>query len=445
MSAIYQQVQDHEQRWLASAPPHWEVKRLRHAAEINPPTPVSTEEVEVSFVPMEAVGEFGGLDLSRSRPRSEVRSGYTGFVDGDVVVAKITPCFENGKGALADELINATGYGTTELHVLRARAGIDPKYLFYITISHPFRHSGEGAMYGAGGQKRVSTEFVEEFRCAFPPLDEQRAIADFLDDKTAAIDEMISDKRRMLDHLAEQRQTIVDELVLARGLADIPTMESEVPGIGHIPAHWRVVRLKFLGDVKTGITKGRTPSDAKLSDVPYLRVANVQDGYLDLEDVATIPATRQEIERFALRRGDLLMNEGGDNDKLGRGTVWEGQISVCLHQNHVFAVRPRPGIDPYWIDLVAQTSYMRHFFLGRANQSTNLASISATNLKEAPIVMPPPAEREAIIKAVHCRRSALDELVALLTTQIGNLHEYRRSLISEAVTGKLPVREEAFA
>jgi type I restriction enzyme S subunit len=415
-------------------------------ADINPPVPPSAEDQDVSFVPMEAVGELGGLDLSRTRSIGEVRSGYTGFVDGDVVVAKITPCFENGKGALADQLVNGIGFGTTELHVLRAHAGVDPKYLFYVTISHPFRHSGEGAMYGAGGQKRISTEFVQEFRWALPPLEEQRAIAGFLDEKTAAVDDLIADKLRMIDFLTETRRTTVDELVLARGLANNgPTQTSDVPGIGRIPAHWQVLRLKFLGEVRSGITKGRTPSSTELCDVPYLRVANVQNGYVDLEDVATIPATHQEVQRFALRPGDLLMNEGGDYDKLGRGTVWEGQIDPCLHQNHVFAVRPRPGVNPYWLDLVAQTSYMRHFFTSRAKQSTNLASISATNLKEAPVVMPPLAEQEAILAAVRSRRSTLDQLRDLLTTQLGHLREYRRSLISEAVTGKLPVRDEAFA
>jgi type I restriction enzyme S subunit len=134
------------------------------------------------------------------------------------------------------------------------------------------------------------------------------------------------------------------------------------------------------------------------------------------------------------------MNEGGDNDKLGRGTVWEGQIEPCLHQNHVFAVRFRGTIDPDWVDLVTQAGYMRHFFLGRAKQSTNLASISATNLKEAPILVPPVKEQSAILDSVWAQRLHLDRLNELNERQISRLREYRQTLISAAITGQLDVR-----
>ena len=202
-------------------PEGWKRRRLRFDVEVNP---VKSEielppDTEVSFVPMDAVGELGGLDLSQARPLDEVYNGYTYFADGDVCVAKITPCFENGKGALAQDLTNGVAFGTTELHVLRPLEGLDARFLFYMTLAHDFRSFGEAEMLGAGGQKRVPEGFLNDWRPPLPPLDVQRQIAQFLDEKTARIDALIEKKRALLDRLAEKRQALVRQLeeVLATG------------------------------------------------------------------------------------------------------------------------------------------------------------------------------------------------------------------------------------
>lgn len=172
----------------------WREKPLRFLCHLNPTkSEVShlPEQTEVSFVPMEAVGEYGGLDLSQSKPIESVLQGYTYFRDGDVLIAKITPCFENGKGSIASGLNGGIGFGTTELHVLRCREEINARFLFYVTLSHEFRHRGAGWMYGAGGQKRIPEEYLRNFVAPVPPLDEQEAIADWLDDRTKRIDELM--------------------------------------------------------------------------------------------------------------------------------------------------------------------------------------------------------------------------------------------------------------
>jgi type I restriction enzyme S subunit len=135
--------------WLGKIPTHWEARRMKYAAALNPPgreVRKSPSDLEVSFVPMELVGEYGGMDLSRVKPLAEVAQGYTYFRDGDVVIAKITPCFENGKGARAMGLTNGIAFGTTELHVLRAHEVIEGRFLFYLTLSHGFRKLGEAEM-----------------------------------------------------------------------------------------------------------------------------------------------------------------------------------------------------------------------------------------------------------------------------------------------------------
>jgi type I restriction enzyme, S subunit len=210
--------------------------------------------------------------------------------------------------------------------------------------------------------------------------------------------------------------------------------------VGEIPAHWEVMGLKRLADVRGGVTKGRKLGDVKVLELPYLRVANVQDGYIDTNDVATIEILPEELERYSLRKGDVLMNEGGDNDKLGRGAVWDAHISPCLHQNHVFAVRPQKSDLSDWITLVTSSSYAKFYFYSRAKQSTNLASISATNIKRFPIVLPPMEERLEILRYVAAHESKTEHAFEKATSAIDRLKEYRTAIITSAVTGSIDVR-----
>jgi type I restriction enzyme S subunit len=204
-----------------------------------------------------------------------------------------------------------------------------------------------------------------------------------------------------------------------------------------LPGHWRVKRLKFLADVRSGVTKGRDLAGPTV-EVPYLRVANVQDGFVDLSDVATIPVGVGEVERFALQPGDVLMNEGGDNDKLGRGAVWRGQIAPCLHQNHVFAVRCH-SVDPDWLALVTAAKYAKHYFLRMAKQSTNLASIASSDVKELPVVLPPEDEQKAILRHVGRETAKIDGLMGKVREQRRFLRERRAALVTACVTGAIRV------
>ena len=429
--------------WLGTIPAHWKTIRLKHAVDLNP----SKSEVrdlpddrEVSFVPMEAIHESGGLTLETTKELGDVIDGYTYFREGDVLAAKITPCFENRKGALATDLDGRIGFGTTELHVLRATELIDRDFLYYSTMSVPFREQGAAVMYGAGGQKRVPDDFIENLRWPLPPPDEQRTIAAFLDRATDRIDALIDNKERLVALLEEKRSALVSHVVTTGLGPDAELQDSGVAWLGQIPAGWDVVRLKFLADVQSGITKGKKyDEEEETVALPYLRVANVQDGYLNLDEIAEIEVAVDEVNRYALRRGDVLMNEGGDFDKLGRGTVWTGEIEPCLHQNHVFAVRPR-DIESEWLAAITLTHYAKHFFILRSVQSTNLASISMTSLQNLPVVVPPSDERQEVLKHVDEKTAQIDTLIERVEDGIERLREYRTALISAAVTGEIDVR-----
>ena len=246
-------------------PEVWTRRRLRFDARLNPKKSsldMAPDDL-ASFIPMDAVGAYGGLNLDDVRELEVVYNGYTYFADGDLCIAKITPCFENGKGALAAGLTNGVGFGTTELHVVRPGPNIDPGFLFYVSIAHDFRKLGESEMYGAGGQKRLDESFIKDWMAPLPPRDTQRRIARFLDEKTARIDGLIEKKRELLDRLAERRQALITRAVTKGLNPQAPMKPSGIDWLGDIPAHWKVKRLRFLlnGGTLNGLYKTKDAFD----------------------------------------------------------------------------------------------------------------------------------------------------------------------------------------
>ncbi|MFG2650011.1 restriction endonuclease subunit S [Streptomyces sp. NPDC048436] len=178
--------------------------------------------------------------------------------------------------------------------------------------------------------------------------------------------------------------------------------------------------LSGLADVSGGVTLGRTVPEGASVELPYLRVANVQDGYIDTADMKTVRVLQSEVSRFAIRRGDVLLTEGGDFDKLGRGAVWDGRLEPCLHQNHVFRVRCRDSaLLPEYLALYLASDEGRRYFLSIAKQTTNLATINSSQLKAMPILSPSLAEQRRIVEvlaALADKERAIEAAIAKLKT-----------------------------
>ncbi|SDJ82735.1 restriction endonuclease subunit S [Paenibacillus naphthalenovorans] len=292
------------------------------------------------------------------------------------------------------------------------------------------------------GVPGLSREYAYNKICSLVPIEEQRLITLYLDQQTAKLDQLIEKKQRLIDLLQEKRQALITEAVTKGLNPNVALKDSGIEWLGQIPEHWNIVRLKFIAKVRSGVTKGRNLSDRETVELPYLRVANVQDGYLDLSEVTTISVMPHEVERYSLRNGDVLMNEGGDFDKLGRGTRWNGEIDPCLHQNHVFAVRPKDINYSDWINLYTSSEPAKRYFIMKSKQTTNLASISSSNIKELQLPFPDKKERDEIIKFVSVHTERLDRLVSLIEKQVDVIREYRQALITVAVTGQIDVREK---
>jgi type I restriction enzyme S subunit len=205
---------------------------------------------------------------------------------------------------------------------------------------------------------------------------------------------------------------------------------------------WDMVTFDDVFVIVSGVTKGQKVAADVAVEVPYLRVANVQRGRLDLSIVKSIVVRASDIQRYELRTGDVLMTEGGDWDKLGRAAIWRDEIQGCIHQNHVFRVRPASSdIAPEWVIAYTNSPLGRAFFENAAKQTTNLASINLTQLRGCPLPLPPLAEQRRILAKVDELMALCDALQAGLDAGDTKRNRLLDALLHEALESRLEVVE----
>ena len=319
--------------------------------------------------------------------------------------------------------------------------GMHPSFWRYVHAAAYLIRLNVPSIKQTSGIQNLDQQSYFDERAAYPTGDEQVTIANFLDHETARIDALVEEQQQLIELLKEKRQAVISHAV-TKGLdPDVPMKDSGVEWFGDVPEHWMVGPLRWYATVQGGLAKGKTyDAETQTIELPYLRVANVQDGYVELSTVHTIVISVSELPRYRLRLGDVLMNEGGDNDKLGRGTVWQGEIANCLHQNHVFAIRTNQQLMPKWLSMFTRSSAARTYFYIFSKQSTNLASISSSNVMSCPIPLPPKDEQSDILNLVSQETARIEALQAEGERVISLLQERRSALISAAVTGKIDVR-----
>jgi len=422
--------------WLGDVPEGWTCSRLRYFAELNPSKSETihlSRDTEVSFLPMEAIGEDGSIKLDREKPISEVESGYTYFRDGDITIAKITPCFENGKGALMAGLSNGIGFGTTELIVIRPNGNTHERFLQWVFQSTPFRKLGEGFMYGAGGQKRVPDDFVRNFCMAWPSYLDQTFIAAFLDRETAKIDTLIAKQEKLIQVLKEKRQAMISHAV-TKGLdPNVQMKPSGIEWLADVPEHWSVSRMATLFS---------EVSESGPDELPILSVSihtGVSDKELDDSEMDRMVTRSDDKSKYKrVRPGDLVYNmmrawQGG----FGTVTV-EGLVSPA----YVVARPKNPLITAYLEGLLRTPQaieQMRRYSQGVTDFRLRLYWGEFKNIY---IALPPLDEAIKIMKHIGTETCKINALIAKAEQAIVLQKEHRTALISAVVTGKIDVRNE---
>ena len=309
------------------------------------------------------------------------------------------------------------------VYYVRPHAGDDMRFLRHLLDFLPLK-----TLNAATGVPGLSRRDAYALRGVFPLIEEQAAIARTLD----AVDTALERNRLSVECARQCHHSLLHEL-LQRGFS--PTQDRR----RSYPKHWRVVRVDEVANIGSGLTLGKDVSGLKTVKLPYLRVANVQDGHLNLATVKTVAVLVDEVPKFRLEAGDVLMTEGGDIDKLGRGTIWEGQIPNCLHQNHVFRIRPnRELLEPGYYALVVESDIAKSYFSRVAKRTTNLASTNKMQVRAFQFPMPPTTSEQRQIVEVMALEQSLSQALSSKETALRAL---KKSLMHDLLTGKVRVRD----
>jgi type I restriction enzyme S subunit len=397
------------------------VKRLGHALE------KIDERVPGIDLPLMSVSQTRGVirrsELTGAPQRAESLDAYKVCREGDIVFNKMK--IRSGAMGVAPE----DGLVTYHYEVMRLRDGMDARYIVHLMKSSWFtseliareRGISAGGEYGGIRTTEVPFSVLRTIEVRLPEVCEQRQIADYLDRETARIDTLIEEQQRLIEMLGERRA------------AAIATRLESLGGM---------TRLKHVSTVQTGVTLS---GEGDLADPewPYLRVANVQVGYVDLREIKTVRVPPDKAAMSMLQPGDVLMTEGGDIDKLGRGAIWRGELPDMLHQNHVFAVRPDKTLDSeflvYWLDGPVARTYFRT----TAKQTTNLAGTNKWTLGNLPVPAPPLNEQRRFVEILDEQAARIDTLITETERFIELARERRAALITAVATGQIDAREMA--
>jgi type I restriction enzyme, S subunit len=354
---------------------------------------------------------------------------------------------------------------------------VDPTYLCYALNSPILRRQADRAARGVA-QKTVTLGSLREFNVPLAPLAEQRRIVARVDAlfaeiaegevalaaarkgldtfrrallKAAVTGELTKDWRTanpvtetgddVLTRISKYRAS--DGAQKARARRATGTKPLDNSALPDLPESWAWASLGEIGEIVGGATvdKKRKPTDPVT--VPYLRVANVQRGHVDLSTVKRITVERASAEKLRLVAGDLLLNEGGDRDKIGRGWVWEATVPDMIHQNHVFRVRLHSdSLNPFFVSHYAN-EMGRRFFIEGGKQTTNLASISLSKISMLPVPIPPPAEAAEILRRVSDALAAAADVLAVFDAEAADAARLKQSILKAAFEGRLVPQDPA--
>jgi len=364
--------------------------------------------------------------------------------------------------------------GAEGVKILKPSGGLIPKYLYYLLRSLQIPSRGYSRHF----------QFLRKFHFPRAPEDQQKHIVAEIEKQFSRLDEAVANLKRVKANLKRYKAAVLKAAVegrlveteastarregreyetgkqllqriletrrdqwLARadkvgGKGKGKYKEPAAPdttGLPELPEGWVWARLDAIAALKGGITVDSKRKDPAARSVPYLRVANVQRGYLDLSEVKFIEAPESDIKELRLQRGDILFTEGGDRDKLGRGWIWEGQLADCIHQNHVFRARL------FLIDISQKlvswwgNSFGKDYFLREGKQTTNLASINLTKLSAFPVPLPPSTEQHRIVAEIDRRLSLIHEVEAQVDVNLQRAERMRQSILRKVFTGEFVV------
>ena len=427
--------------WIGEIPEGWEIIPVKYLAKYNYDTLAEScsPDFEFSYIDIGSVTYTDGITNYQNFKFKDAPSRARRIVhSGDILVSTVRTYLRAVACVNEHRLpqIASTGFLVLQADISK----IHPHFLMYSVLSDNFICKVEANSVGIS-YPAINASQIVHFKLPIPQLSEQFLLVTYLDRQCSEIDALLSKTLSSIEEYKKLKQAVITQAVTKGVRGEREMKDSGVKWIGEIPKEWRKTQLRHCATIKSGITLGKSYSkDTVLIERPYLRVANVQGGYVDLNDLATIQVTPDEDLKYRLHSGDVLMTEGGDRDKLGRGCVWHGEIEPCLHQNHVFAVQTNETILlPEFLEYLTASDVGRSYFDVTAIKTTNLACTSSSKVLAFTIPLPPIEEQIEIVSFIKERSLELNKLIMKKGLLVQELESYKKSLIYEVVTGKREV------
>lgn len=419
-------------------PEGWEMDVLPKFIEINPKlnqAATLSDDLKVSFIKMEDVSNNAVVVNTRNRKYSEVAKGFTKFNNHDVLVAKITPCFENGKGGYVDQLMNGIGFGSTEFHVMRAKKNFDSHYLYQYTNFPTFRLQAESSMCGTGGQRRVQTDFLRTHKIIVPPLPEQQKIASIL----TSVDEVIEKTQAQIDKLKDLKTGLMQSLLTpienkGVGIDGIPHSEFKDSPVGRIPKGWEVVPLGSICDLQVGYAfKSAWFTDSGLK---LLRGDNVGFGSPTWERIKYL-SDEQSLQylNYKLAEGDIVIGMDRTFTKSGvKITKLNLQDVPSLLVQRVGKFQPKSACNHKFLwQLLRSGSYLGA--LKNQEKGMDIPHLSKSEILEPLVAVPSLSEQQSIASVLN----SLDDVIETKKRKLHSDKQLKKALMQDLLTGKVRV------
>jgi len=401
----------------------WPRRHLKDVAALLPAHSVAAAgDMNVVVITTARLAEslFRPSGAKKARMRAEDVAGAAVSL-GEVLVARSNTADLVGRAAMY--MGEPPGAVASDL-TIRIRSGekLYPEFLSrYLSALFVTGYWQDRAGGTSGSMKKITRAQISLLEIPVPALEVQRSLVE-------GVNQLMTE--------VERARTAAEAQVESVGLLRSAVLRSAFSEGSS--KSWPVVNLESVSEIVSGVTLGRRPPVGSTRAVQYLTVANVKDGYLNLEDVRSIEITDSELEKWRLESGDLLLTEGGDPDKLGRGTIWREELPNCIHQNHIFRVRFRTSeVLPEFAAAQASSPYGKAYFFAHAKQTTGIATINQRVLRAFPFLRPPMPEQERIVADLRARSEEIERLRRHADTELQAVKALPAALLRQAFTGEL--------
>lgn len=423
----YSEYKNSGTHWIEKIPIIWRMVALKRLTVFSPSKKENLGvDIEVGYAPMEKV-RWDNMNPTSIRV-GNLSTGLTYFEEGDVVIAKVTPCFENGNIAIVPKMVNYCGYGSSELFVYRCKSSLDKRFLLYLLSSKPFINAGVATMTGTGGLKRVSSEFAKNTQIPLPPLSEQTAIVTYLDDATAKMDKFVTKKEQEIELLEKLKQRMIADAV-TKGLASNAEMvPCDISWIKRIPKGWS---CKRIGTQFTEVNELNTDYEFKTAfKFNYGTIASKNE----TGDLAEYMETY--VKYLKLKTNDIVINGLNLNyDFISQRVAIVPSDGIMT--SAYLALRPRMNVNAWYFNYLFKAMDFMKLFHG---MGTGIRlTLSFSELKKQNLPIPPIEEQQAIVDYIKDKSEKIDKLKFGLQQEIEKVKLYKQRLISDVVTGQIKV------